>query len=168
MLIQGRALPFDSNDKVAIGVSIPQDGLYKIALSSVDGLFSNANQNIYLEDKLLNVIYDIRTSPYSFMATKGITKDRFVIRFTNETALANETFDANNDVVVVSNQELSVVSRNEKIENIIVYDVLGRKLFEGKNIKATDFILPINKRNAPLLIEIGLENGIRINKKTVY
>ena len=81
------------------------------------GLFSNANQNIYLEDKLLNVIYDIRTSPYSFMATKGITKDRFVIRFTNETALANETFDANNDVVVVSNQELSVVSRKEKIEN---------------------------------------------------
>lgn len=74
MLIQGRTLPFDNNDKVDIGVSIPQDGLYKIALSSVDGLFSDVNQNIYLEDKLLNVIYDLRTSPYSFMASKGIIK----------------------------------------------------------------------------------------------
>ena len=46
-----------------------------------DGLF--VGQNIYLEDKLLNVIYDLRTTPYSFTATEGIVENRFVIRYTN-------------------------------------------------------------------------------------
>lgn len=69
---------------------------------------------------------------------------------------------------MVSNQELSVLSTKEKIEDIIVFDVLGRKLFEGKDIETNNFVLPISKRNAPLIIEIGLENGTKINKKTVY
>jgi hypothetical protein len=168
MLIQGRTLPFDDNDKVSIGVTIPQDGMYKIALGAVDGLFSNPNQNIYLEDKLLNVIHDLRITPYSFMANLGTTKDRFVIRYTNGTVLTNETFDSNNDVVVISNEELSVQSTKEKIENIVVFDVLGRKLFESKDIKSNNFVLPVHKRNAPLFIEIVLENGTKVNKKTVY
>lgn len=167
MLIQGRTLPFDNNDKVAVGVSIPQDGLYKIALSSVDGLFLDVNQNIYLEDKVLGVIYDLKAAPYSFMANKGTVKDRFVLRYTNG-VVANDTFDATNDVVVVSNDALSVQTTKEKIANIIVFDVLGRKLFEGKDINANNFILPIGKRNVPLVIEIDLENGLKVNKKTVY
>jgi hypothetical protein len=168
MLIQGRTLPFNDNDKVNIGVSVPQEGLYKIALSSVDGLFSNANQNIYLEDKLLNVIYDLKSAPYSFMANKGTIKDRFVIRYNNGVVLTNDTFDANADVVVVSNQELSVVSTKEKIADIVVYDVLGRKLFEGNNIKTNNYIIPIAKRNMPLFMEINLVNGNKIYKKIVY
>ena len=168
MLIQGRTLPFDDNDKVSIGVTIPQDGLYKIALGAVDGLFSNPIQNIYLEDKLLNVIYDLRTAPYSFMGNKGTIKDRFVIRYKNSEVLANDSFNANNDVVVISNQELSVTSTKEKIANIIVFDVLGRKLFENKEIKTNYLVLPVHKRDAPLFIEIVLEDGTKVNKKTVY
>jgi hypothetical protein len=168
MLIQGRTLPFDDNDKVNIGVTIPQDGLYKIALGAVDGLFSNPNQNIYLEDKLLNVIYDLRSAPYSFMGNKGTIKDRFVIRYKNSEVLANDSFNTNNDVVVISNEELSVTSTKEKIANIIVFDVLGRKLFENKEIKTNYFVLPVHKRDAPLFIEIVLEDGTKVNKKTVY
>ena len=168
MLIQGKTLPFDNNDKVNIGVSLPQDGLYKIALGAVDGLFLNPNQNIYLEDKVLNVIYDLRVAPYSFMANKGNIKDRFVLRYTNGVVLANQSFDDNNDVLVISNEELSVQSTKENITNITVFDVLGRKLFESKDIKTNNFDLPINKRNAPLFIQIGLENGTKLNKKTVF
>jgi hypothetical protein len=142
--------------------------VYKIALGAVDGLFLNSTQNIYLEDKLLHIIYDLRTAPYSFMANKGTIKDRFVIRFNNVEVLETENFNTNNEVVVVSNEELSVISTKEKITNIIVFDVLGRKLFESKDVKSNNFILPVHKRNAPLFIEIGLENGNIINKKTVY
>jgi hypothetical protein len=167
MLIQGKKLPFDVNDRVNIGVSIPQDGLYKIAISSVDGLFSSENQKIYLEDKLLNVIYDLRTAPYSFMGSKGTITDRFVIRYTNGLVLTSENFDIADEIVVISNQELSVVSSKEKITNIILFDVLGRKLFEVKDV-TNSYILPVNKRNAPLLMEITLENGQKRNKKTVF
>jgi hypothetical protein len=168
MLIQGKRLPFDVNDRVNIGVSIPQDGLYKIAISSVDGLFSSENQKIYLEDKLLNVIYDLRTAPYSFMGSKGTITDRFVIRYTNGLVLTSENFDIADEIVVISNQELSVVSSKEKITNIILFDVLGRKLFEVKDVNTNSYILPVNKRNAPLLMEITLENGQKRNKKTVF
>lgn len=168
MLIQGRTLPFDDTDKVNIGVTLPQDGLYKIALAAVDGLFANPSQNIYLEDKLLNVIYDLRSAPYSFMGNKGTIKDRFIIRYKNSEVLANDSFTTNNDVVVISNQELSVTSTKEKIANIIVFDVLGRKLYESKEVNANYFALPVQKRDAPLFIEIVLEDGTKVNKKTVY
>ena len=131
-------------------------------------MFLNSNQNIYLEDKLLNIIHDLRTAPYSFNVNKGTIKDRFLLRFTNGAALSNETFNATNDVVLVSNNELSVLTIKEKIANIIVFDVLGRKLYEEKNIQANKFVIPIGKRDAPLIIEIGLENGTKINKKTVF
>lgn len=97
-----------------IGVTLPQDGLYKIALAAVDGLFANPSQNIYLEDKLLHVIYDLRSAPYSFMGNKGTIKDRFIIRYKNSEVLANDSFDATNDVVVVSNDALSVQTTKEK------------------------------------------------------
>jgi hypothetical protein len=87
MLIQGRKLPFDVNDKVNIGLSIPQDGLYKIALGSVDGLFTDSKQNIYVEDKLLNIIFNLKDAPYSFMGNKGTTLDRFVLRYTKTDAV---------------------------------------------------------------------------------
>jgi hypothetical protein len=168
MLIQGRTLPFDDTDKVNIGVTLPQDGLYKIALAAVDGLFANPSQNIYLEDKLLHVIYDLRAAPYSFMGNKGTIKDRFIIRYKNSEVLANDSFTTNNDVVVISNQELSVTSTKEKIANIIVFDVLGRKLYESKEVNVNYFALPVQKRDAPLFIEIVLEDGTKVNKKTVY
>ena len=109
MLIQGRKLPFDENDKVNIGVSIPQNGLYKIALGSVEGLFLDAKQNIYIEDKLLNVIYNLKEAPYSFMENKGTIKDRFIIRYTksdNITELTNQLTVYDNNVLTVESGKL--------------------------------------------------------------
>lgn len=171
LTIQGRALPFKIEDTVQMGVKIASPGLYKIAIAATDGIFSNSNNNgqkIYLEDKDLNIIHDLTVGPYEFNGVQGTYNSRFIIRYNNGVVLANETFQTNNDVVIVSNQELSVVSSKEKIKSILVYDVLGRKLFDAKDINATNFILPISKRNAPLVIEIGLENEIKISKKTVY
>ncbi|NHM02663.1 choice-of-anchor D domain-containing protein [Flavobacterium difficile] len=168
MLIQGKSLPFNENDKVKIGVNIPQDGLYKIGIAAVDGLFTNTNQNIYLEDKLLNVIYDLRTAPYSFMATKGAIIDRFVIRYTNEAVLSNATFNSNNNIVVVSNEDLSIKSQSSKVAKVTIYDVLGRKLYEKDKVNSSNFIVPVSKRNTTLLIEITLDNGIKQIIKTIY
>lgn len=41
----------------------------------------SSNQNIYLEDKVLGVIHDLRQNPYSFTGTSGILNDRFVLRY---------------------------------------------------------------------------------------
>jgi hypothetical protein len=64
MTIQGRALPFDVNDKVSMGFKTNISGNFSIALAEVDGLFS-ADQNIYLEDKELGIIHDLKLNPSS-------------------------------------------------------------------------------------------------------
>ena len=168
MLIQGRKLPFNVDDKVNLGITIPQEGIYKIGISAVDGLFTNLNQNIYLEDKWLHVIYDLRAAPYEFKAEKGTITDRFVIRYATDVALGNETFTSNHEVVVVSNQELSILTSQVKMDKITIFDVLGRKLFEGNNLSSTQFMVPISKREAPILIEIHFEDGTKSSKKTIF
>ena len=163
-VIQGKGLPFAETDEIALGLKATSAGTYSISLENVDGLFTT--QNVYLKDKLTNSIHDIKQSAYLFSTTEGVYNDRFKVVFTN--AKSNNQLENNNDIIVVSNQELKLLSSNEKISNILVFDVLGRKLFEANNIKSDNFIIPIAKSNAPLFMEIHLSNGNKINKKTIY
>jgi hypothetical protein len=167
MLIQGRKLPFDINDKVNIGVSIPQDGLYKIALSSVDGLFLNVNQNIYLEDKLLNVIYNLKEAPYSFMASKGIINDRFSFKFIKD--VSNNITELKNQVVAYENKTLVVESGKLKIKKIEIYDILGKQIFTKNNINNTKLLInEISKSNNLIIVKATLEDNSQEEIKVIY
>lgn len=166
--IQGRALPFDSTDTIPLGVAISQNGIQTIAITSADGLFESPTQGIYLEDLVLNVIHDLRAAPYTFTAAPGRYENRFVLRYTNET-LGNNDFINNNSVMVISNTNLSVVSIQESIQSVLVFDVLGRLLVNKQNTNSLEVPLhEVQKNNAPLVVQITLTNGTKINKKVVY
>ena len=168
LLIQGRTLPFDNNDQIPLGVTAPNDGMYTIALSLVDGRFLNTDQNIYIEDKLLNKIHDIKAAPYHFTIEAGTNENRFVLRYTNET-LGNNDFLNDNSVLVVSNTNLSVVSTKNTIQSVLVFDVLGRLLVNKQNVNSLEVPLhEVQKNNAPLVVQITLTNGTKVNKKVVY
>jgi hypothetical protein len=167
MTIQGKGLPFEQEDRVPLGVKLPSNGIYKIAIAAVDGLFSN-NQNIYLEDKTLGVIHDLRQNPYSFTGTSGIINDRFVLRYTNET-LGNEDFQNNSDVLISSSDVITVYSSNETIQSIQIHNVLGQLLVNQKNVNADTFeINTLQKNKEPLIIQVTLENGKKIAKKLIF
>src|SRR5699024_7498930 len=70
MAIQGRALPFSDSDTVPIGYFTKTADNVTLSIDHVDGLFLD-NQAIYLEDKLLNVIHDIKSDPYVFASAAG-------------------------------------------------------------------------------------------------
>lgn len=168
LIIQGRPIPFDVNDQVPVGVRIMQDGAYKIAIGAVDGLF-DGDQNIYLEDKLLGVIYDLRQSPYNFNATAGKSNDRFVLRYTNS-ALGNPNFgNLDNSVVVSTNHgEMNIKSYIETIQDVTVYDILGRELFAAKNIGNNNFMTSnISMSQQALIVKIKLNNGVIVTRKVV-
>jgi hypothetical protein len=168
LLIQGRTLPFDNNDQVPLGVTAPNDGMYTIALSLVDGRFLNTDQNIYVEDKLLNIIHDLKAAPYHFTIEAGTNENRFVLRYTNET-LGNNDFLNDNSVLVVSNTNLSVVSTKNTIQSVLVFDVLGRLLVNKQNVNSLEVPLhEVQKNKAPLVVQITLTNGTKVNKKVVY
>lgn len=167
MTIQGKGLPFVQEDRVPLGIKTPSNGAYKIAIGAVDGLFAG-NQNIYLEDKVLGVIHDLRQNPYSFSVNSGILNDRFVLRYTNET-LGNEDFDNDFNVLIASSDVISILATNETIQSVQIHNILGQLLVNEKNISSESFeINTLQKNNAPLIIQVTLENGKKVSKKLIY
>ena len=167
LIIQGKALPFDTNDEIQLGVTIPQNGIYTLAINAVDGLFEDASQNIYLEDLVLGVTHDLRASPYTFTGITGVHENRFVLKFTNET-LGNENFD-NYSVTVFTTESINIVSTNQTIKSVRIHDLLGRMLGTFNNINSDTFTCKsIIKTNSPLLIEVMLDNGAKKNYKVIF
>jgi len=165
--IQGRPVPFDSNDLVPLGYFAETAGNYKVAISSVDGLFSNASQNIYLEDKLLNVIHDLKQAPYSFSTIVGEFNNRFVLRYTNN-VLSNQEFDNTNGLVIVTNEKVSLLA-SENIESVLVFDLLGRKVYEMNSINSTEVVLEkLMPTKAALIVKTIFNNGKAITKKIIF
>lgn len=166
-VIQGRSTPFNTNDQVAIGFNTPTAGSYKIAINTIDGLFLDATQNIYIEDKTTGIIHNLKTSPYSFTAPAGTFNNRFVLRYTNET-LKNEDFTTL-DVKVYANENIQVNAGNQTIKTVRVYDLLGRVLGNFTNVNTSTFnTTSIAKTQTALLVEVLLENGAAKTYKVIF
>ena len=167
MTIQGRALPFDSEDKVPLGFKTNVAGNFTIAIAEVDGLF-NDNQNIYVEDLELGIIHDLKSNPYTFTATAGINNSRFLLRYTNET-LGNDDFENNSNVLVSISNTISIHALKDTIQSVHIHNVLGQDLLVQKGINASLFeISSLQKNTVPLIIQITLSNGVVITKKIIY
>jgi len=168
-IIQGRPLPFDINDQVPMGINIVSNGSHTIAIKKTDGIFVD-DINIYLQDLELNVIHDLKQSPYTFTASKGIVDNRFIIRYTNST-LGNDEFEALANTVIISgsNGVLSVTSQRENIKEVLVYDVLGRELLRAEGVDSLNFSRGnITQSNQALIVKVKLESGNLITKKTLF
>lgn len=164
--IQGRGLPFDLNDTVRLGVSIPSNGNYKIGIGSLDGLFAE-DQEIYIEDKLLNTIQSIKNQPYNFSSVKGKFTNRFVLRYTNQ-ALGNDDFDRTNQIVAFSNDNLITINSSlEDISEVQIFDVLGRQLHQSKTISKRTYEVRKDIASQTLIIKLKLQNGIWVTKKVL-
>jgi hypothetical protein len=168
MIIQGRPVPFDNQDMVPLGVTIPSTGTYKIAISVVDGLFDTTDQTIYLEDTELGIIYDIRSAPYLFTANAGDYKTRFILRYTNDSALGIDTANSTQTFAFIANNLLQVQS-TQSIMEITVYDISGKlvktyQLNEFKNRFETDFYFA----NGAYIAKIKLENGGIVSVKLLH
>jgi hypothetical protein len=169
MIIQGKAVPFDINDTIPMGVQIPTSGTYNIAIAEVDGLFTAGAQIVYLEDKSLNIIHNLTAKPYQFTENKGIINNRFVIRYTKN-SLQNSDMDYNNLVKIFNNNgNMNVTSTAESIKDIIVYDVLGKILLDKKNINKNEIILnELRPTTNVLIVKVILENNKTVMKKVIY
>jgi hypothetical protein len=168
-LIQGRQLPFDINDQVPIGLNISESGIQTLAINTLQGLFNNSNQEIYIEDLENSTIHNIKESPYSFTSESGIINDRFILRFTN-TTLGLDDFDTLSGISVFEdNDKITVKSDYSTIASIEVYDVLGRVLFFNKTINSNRYsIESISPNNATLLLKIKLADGKQKIAKIIF
>jgi len=169
-IIQGRTLPFDSNDEVPLGAIIDETGQYAIAIHGIDGLFETTNQDIFIEDLALGIIHNIKESPYFFTSTEtGEFNDRFVLRFTDNSLTIDE-FNANSGISIIApnSDYVKVTSGNNAISDITVYDMLGRVLVDKKNVNTLEYIIDnISLSDGTLFVKVTLVNGQQKIKKVV-
>lgn len=163
LVIQGRGA-FDNNDVVPLGLNVIETGTYSISLGNYEGVF--VNQNIYLKDNLLNIIHDLKTSPYSFTTAENTSSNRFEIIY--QTILSSDDFNSDN-VVIYPNP-----FRDEGVLNIMglkenyqfdLYDSRGRKVFETKT-NSEQIKIP-NLARGVYIIKIQTDSNKKVEKKLV-
>lgn len=164
-VIQGKGLPFADTDEVSLGLKATIAGSYTISLENVDGLF--VSQDIFLKDNVTNTIHDIKISPYSFSTTEGVFNYRFKLVYKNA-FLSNESFESNESLVVYTKEEKIMINASIEMVSVEVFDVLGRTLYNNKNVnqKALN-ISSITNNSQPLILKIVLENGETVTKKII-
>ena len=170
MIIQGRALPFDENDQVPLGAVIPQPGEYTIAIRNVDGLFLDENQAIYLEDTYTGIIHNLRATPYSFTESEAIDyEDRFILRYTDESLSISELeLDSGLTILAPKGDYIKVNAESSLIDSVIVYDLLGRVLFDKNTINETEFVLNNhNLSSGAYIVKASLSNGLSKSQKVI-
>ena len=162
LTIQGRPMPFNVEDIVPLGFKTTIAGNFEIVLSQFDGLF--ATQNVYLEDRFLNIIHDLKSSTYSFASAIGTFEDRFKLRYTNG-ALEVPEVDQNSVVIYNSNGLWHINTGTMEMNKVKVFDLRGRLFLTKENVGSTETSLAIDTANQVLLVQIFGEDGQIVTKK---
>ena len=167
MSIQGRALPFVDTDVVPLGVLIKQNGVHTIAVNQVDGLFAQ-DQDIFIEDLELGIIHNLKEAPYFFTPEiTGRFNNRFLLRYTNQT-LNIKDLQLNTISIYKVQNEINIVSPNQNIKSVSVYDILGRIIGNYQNIDNNNFKFNLDQSNGTYIVNAELDNGVVKTKKIIH
>lgn len=169
MAIQGKALPFNNTDVVLLGYKVTIAGTFNISLGDFDGLFEG--QDVFLKDKLLNTIHNLKDSAYEFTSAIGTFDNRFEIVYQNET-LGIENPELNSENVLVYKNSNSTIAINLGlivIEEIKVYDIAGRIISHAKEVNTPNAIIGnLPEIHQVLVVDILTVEGHKLVKKIVF
>ena len=164
--IQGRPLPFEVTDTIPLGIKSTISSDYSISLYDFDGLFTN--QDIYLEDRQVNVIHNLKTGPYSFTTNVGTFDNRSVLRYTETSLGVDPVFNENAVVIYKNNDNRFVINAGIYTMDVVkVFDTRGRLLYNLKDINATLTIFDGGMTNQVLLVQITTVEGVKVTKKVI-
>lgn len=166
LAIQGRALPFDVTDSVDLGIKTTIAGNFTISLDMLDGLFTS--QNIYLKDNLQNVVHNLKSGPYSFTAGIGTFENRFQIVYQNS-ALGIPEFNPESIIIYKRDKSVVVNAGLATIDEVKVFDIQGRLLFDGQKINASETIIKsLPPTEQVLIVQVVTVEGAKVAKKIIY
>jgi hypothetical protein len=162
--IQGRPLPFTDADVVPLGFRANVAGNFTISLAQFDGLFET--QDVFLEDRMLGVVHNLKESGYTFASETGTWDTRFFLRYTGQ-ALGVAHFDSALMVIYRAAQDWVVNTGNMQMAGIKVFDIQGRLLFENGKVDAVETRFNVGNTNEVLLVQVTSADGSVATKKIV-
>jgi len=159
---------FEDSDKVQLGYTSKYVGTLTMSIDKTEKRLNDGNTPVYIEDKMLNIIHNLKESPYSFATERGSFDDRFVLRYTDNN-LGTGSFQTVNTVTVISNAGEIKVKASAKMNSLKVYDILGRELFNENTVDSKEYsIKGLNVNQQALVIKIQMENGQTVTRKIVF
>ena len=167
--IQGRS-SFNQDDQVRLGYFSAVAGTFNINIDSKEGVFENTNQAVFLEDKLTKTTFDLKSGSYTFTTDSGTFDDRFVLKYTDKT-LGKPDFGISKKKVLVSvkNSQIIINSFNEIIDKVTIYELLGRKLSQKRNVNSNELLIAnLFSSNQTLVVKTVLKNGMTYTDKIMY
>ncbi|WP_264535486.1 T9SS sorting signal type C domain-containing protein [Flavobacterium sp. N1736] len=167
-VIQARALPFEDTDLVPLGYRTTIAGDFTISIDEADGDLTS--QNIYIEDKKTNTIYNLKTGKYTFTTEAGTFADRLVLRYTNKTLGTGDFENVENGLLVsVKDKTVKVTSSKENIKEVTIFDVTGKLLYNKKKVGTSELqIQNLQSSNQVLLVKVTLDNDFTTTKKIIF
>jgi hypothetical protein len=168
LVIQGRALPFQESDTIALGYRSAISGDLKISIDKVDGFFNG--KSIYLIDHITNSMHNLQASDFIFKTEKGTFNNRFTLKYTKKDGEKDDIDTAENTLVISSkNNAIKIKSLSNDIEGVKIYDLLGRQIYKSGKINDKEFIIQDVLSNGNLiLLKANLSNGKIITKKVLH
>ncbi len=121
LTIQGRST-FVDNDRVKLGMRAFVAGTYKLSISQSEGLFTS--QSVYLFDKKLNKVIDLKKGDYIFTEVKGLIDNRFEIIYKDDVVLPVRTQKEVNLQVIYESTSYDIKS-DKTIHKAELYDMNG-------------------------------------------
>lgn len=166
--IQGRALPFDENDIVPIGITTSISGDFSINLEHFDGFFQN--QDVFLLDKSTGIYHNLKTAPFNFNIPSGTYNDRFELRFANGTLGTDNPIALADDIrIIKSGKHIEFATNNFTINKIQLFDLLGKTLYFEKDINSNEFkTSDFNFARQVIIVKVTMEDGNVITKKILF
>lgn len=165
--IQGRALPFTTDDVVLLNFKAATAGDYTIAIDHMDGIFAGGAQSVYLKDNLTNTIHNLNTGAYTFASAAGTFPDRFEVIYALPLGTENPVFTANNVIIYNLNNEFVVNTGTIIMSSIKVFDIRGRLIEEKNNINTSQTTIKGGLAKEVLLVQIKTEDGSTVTKKVI-
>jgi|GEM_PF-1088584 len=163
--IQSLGLPFDTAATVPLGYKTVLAGSHSIKLNGNDGFF--VDQDIYLHDKELDILHDLKAGNYEFTTQAGTFDDRFEIVYFNAT-LGNPDHATKNGLLIY-NQENTVFVKSplEEISTVRIIDMQGRIVYELDEVNANQATLELDLPNQVLIVSVTTKKGSQYNRKIV-
>lgn len=164
--IEGRGL-FDNDDEIPLGMSFYEDGLYEIAIKDREGVFTE-KEIIFLKDRVTSTITKLSNQkPYRFFAKKGVEENRWSIVF-RDSSLLTDDIPIKSTVDVYKNGTFLVLkSKLKPIQEVLIFNVVGQLLYQGKPNKKNVELERLNSLNDLKIIVLKIDNE-KITRKIFW
>jgi hypothetical protein len=116
------------------------------------------NQTVFIEDKLTNTVFDLKSGNYTFSTLAGTFNNRFVLRYTNKTLTVNETEINDGILAFYSNNYKILIIKNNATDAIVnsvsIFSLTGQNIanWEVKDKEQTNIQIPLKNISSDIYI----------------